>query len=111
MQEICRSRSSNGACFDILGILDPLKYRALPGTLVGLAQNWYTSIPEGSINSYGQFVKSFTTRFVGDRRTPKTVNLLLTLKQEKGESLWERFNQPSLQIPNLKELVGKAAYI
>ncbi|MED6223973.1 hypothetical protein PIB30_079376 [Stylosanthes scabra] len=62
------------------GVVDAVKCRAFPTTLTGLASQWFTFLPTGSISSYSEirelFLNEFTTSIVN---TKHPINLLATI--------------------------------
>lgn len=93
---------------------DSLKCRAFQTILVGQGRRWFASLPDNSICRFHQLVDTFTCRFTGSHKLTKQTSNLLTLRQQKGETLRgyiERFNSASFDIPNLEDLVAQATVV
>ncbi|MED6197218.1 hypothetical protein PIB30_054642 [Stylosanthes scabra] len=62
--------------------IDAVKCRAFPTTLTGLASQWFTSLPAGSISSYSEirelFLNEFTTSI---DNTKHPINLLVVVQK------------------------------
>ncbi|KAL0446449.1 UNVERIFIED_CONTAM: hypothetical protein Slati_1772800 [Sesamum latifolium] len=67
------------------------------------AQEWFTSIPNGTIESYNQLIQKFTFRFASKRKTKKSTTCLFTIRQKEDEFLKSfigRFNNETLEVQN-----------
>ncbi|XP_021839099.1 uncharacterized protein [Spinacia oleracea] len=81
--------------------------RYFPTTLKGFALIWFNKhVPNGSIKSYNELEKLFTSQFAAARRPQKTSVNLIAVRQGETENLRnyiKRFNEEVLKIHNLKE--------
>ncbi|GAU32556.1 hypothetical protein TSUD_218140 [Trifolium subterraneum] len=78
-----------------------IKCRIFPTTLVEGAMAWYKSLPQGSINSWKDLCKQFTSHFTASRKHPKTEANLEAVHQGPNETLRsyiERFNKEAVQV-------------
>ena len=92
---------------------DELLCLAFPSTLKGPAAQWFHSLKPRSVKEFKELSKLFISQFIGMHDRPQPDTQLLTVKQQKGESLKDfvdRFNQQKLQIYNLNETVAIAAF-
>ncbi|MQL91471.1 hypothetical protein Taro_024089, partial [Colocasia esculenta] len=71
------------------GASDAAKCWAFPATLKETARAWFEALPAGSISSFHHLKKSFRDNFLGGRSQPRTAASLLTVRQKKGEALWD----------------------
>ncbi|MQL98827.1 hypothetical protein Taro_031543 [Colocasia esculenta] len=93
---------------------DVAKCQAFPATLKETVQAWFESLPTGSISSFHQLKKSFRDNFLGGRSQPRTAVSLLSVRQKKGEALWDyvkRFWIEALRIPRLDVPLATSALI
>ncbi|GAU38519.1 hypothetical protein TSUD_148000 [Trifolium subterraneum] len=78
-----------------------IKCRIFPTTLVQGAMAWYKSLPQGSITSWKDLCKQFTSHFTASRKHPKTEANLEVVRQGPDETLRsyiERFNKEAVQV-------------
>ncbi|GAU10742.1 hypothetical protein TSUD_426460, partial [Trifolium subterraneum] len=62
---------------------------------------WYRSLPQGSITSWKDLCKQFTSHFTASRKHPKTEANLEAVRQGPNETLRsyiERFNKEAVQV-------------
>ncbi|XP_048491397.1 uncharacterized protein LOC125492726 [Beta vulgaris subsp. vulgaris] len=86
--------------------------RFFPTTLKGLALNWFQELPAGIITDFAVLEDMFTHQFVARKWQKKTSLHLMGVKQEKNESLADyikRFNEESLKVSDLQDVVAFAA--
>ncbi|GAU50103.1 hypothetical protein TSUD_374520 [Trifolium subterraneum] len=75
--------------------------KIFPTTLVEGAMAWYTCLPHGSITSWKDLCKQFTSHFTSSRKHPKTEANLEAVRQGPDETLRsyiERFNKEVVQV-------------
>ncbi|GAU18799.1 hypothetical protein TSUD_80880 [Trifolium subterraneum] len=75
--------------------------KSFPTTLVEGAMAWYRSLPQGSITSWKDLCKQFTSHFTASRKHPKTEANLEVVRQGPNETLRsyiERFNKEAVQV-------------
>lgn len=63
---------------------------------------WYTQLKYGSINSFNELERSFTSRFVASNRRPKMIEALTDLRQKLSES-WKDYSGRFYNVYNLVE--------
>ncbi|KAF7810690.1 Pol polyprotein [Senna tora] len=88
-----------------VGAPDEVTCRAFPSTLDGDAQLWFSDLPSGSISSFKQLSKRFTSYFATSRMIKRTAHCLKNVVQGKEESLKDfliRFTKAARQIQGLK---------
>ncbi|KAF7801799.1 uncharacterized protein G2W53_040910 [Senna tora] len=87
------------------GTPDEVRCRAFPSTLNGDAQLWFSDLPPGSISSFKQLSKKFTSYFTTSRKIKRTAHCLKNVIQGNNESLKDfliRFTKEARQIQGLK---------
>ncbi|CAL1390011.1 unnamed protein product [Linum trigynum] len=83
--------------------------RAFPVTFSGQCRTWYTSLPEGIIESFEQFAMLFSTKFASQRRRKLTVSALINCSQRKDEPLaefYDRWNAIACEIDGISSVVA-----
>ncbi|GAU46380.1 hypothetical protein TSUD_280790 [Trifolium subterraneum] len=78
-----------------------IKCRIFPATLVEGVMAWYRSLPQGSITSWKDLCKQFTSHFTASRKHLKTEENLEDVRQGPDETLRpyiERFNKEAVQV-------------
>ncbi|KAL0394443.1 UNVERIFIED_CONTAM: Retrovirus-related Pol polyprotein from transposon gypsy [Sesamum latifolium] len=74
-------------------------------TLTGKAQEWFTSLPSGGIETFEQLVQKFTFHFASKRKQKRSATYLSNIRQKEDESLKNfigRFNNETLEIQDLR---------
>ena len=72
-----------------------------PTTLSGIALNWYTALPPGSVDSFASLESLFLDQFVAAKRQRKSNLHLMSVIQREGEyvtSYIQRFREEVLSI-------------
>ena len=93
---------------------DEIMCRAFPTTLKGSARQWFSKLALASIVSFIELRRSFVSHFIGGRRHQKPVTLLLSINQDKDESLRSyltRFNEEVLQVEEPDDKVTMIAFL
>ncbi|KAL0428188.1 UNVERIFIED_CONTAM: Retrovirus-related Pol polyprotein from transposon gypsy [Sesamum latifolium] len=74
-------------------------------TLTGKAQEWFTSLPSGGIETFDQLIQKFTFHFASKRKQKRSATYLFNIRQKEDESLknfiW-RFNNKTLEVQDLR---------
>ncbi|KAL2228388.1 UNVERIFIED_CONTAM: hypothetical protein Sindi_1818500 [Sesamum indicum] len=73
--------------------------------LTGKAQEWFTNLPRGSIDSHEQLVKKFSFYFASWRKQKRSATHLFTIRQREDETLKSfvgRFNNEMIEIQDLR---------
>ncbi|XP_031256352.1 uncharacterized protein LOC116114346 [Pistacia vera] len=71
-------------------------------SLSGPTLQWYTNLPNGSINSFAQLTDTFVEQFASSKKLEKLLVDLYRVYQRRGEPLREyvsRFNKEKISIP------------
>ncbi|KAL2246210.1 UNVERIFIED_CONTAM: Retrovirus-related Pol polyprotein from transposon [Sesamum indicum] len=74
-------------------------------TLTGKAQEWFTNLPPGSIESYEHLVQKFAFHFASKKKQKRSATHLFTIRQGENESLKNfigRFNNETLEVQDLR---------
>ena len=82
--------------------------RSFLATLSGAARVWFSKLPASSIANFEQLSDSFVWNFIGDQQHKWPTSYLLTIKQQKGETLREYmkcFNKVVLEIDEADDQV------
>ncbi|XP_020204782.1 uncharacterized protein LOC109790063 [Cajanus cajan] len=83
------------------------------GTLKKAALDWFSGLPDRSINEFDVFSRLFMAQFAANKRKPPITSDLFDLKQQREESLKEflqRFNKVTLRITSLDEKMAVIAF-
>ncbi|XP_020211558.1 uncharacterized protein LOC109796283 [Cajanus cajan] len=83
--------------------------RIFPTSLMGRALSWFTRLPANSIDSFNTLASQFTIQFATSRPHQLTSLALVSIRQEKKESLrtfMSRFNKAALEIRDLNSVVA-----
>ncbi|KAL0402669.1 UNVERIFIED_CONTAM: hypothetical protein Slati_4296800 [Sesamum latifolium] len=74
-------------------------------TLAGKTQEWFTSLPSESIESFERLLQKFTFHFASKRKQKRSATYLFTIRQKEEESLKRfvaRFNNETLEVQDLR---------
>ncbi|XP_020230118.1 uncharacterized protein LOC109810918 [Cajanus cajan] len=83
--------------------------RIFSTSLKGRALSWFTRLPANSVVSFNTLASQFTIQFVTSRPHQLTSMALVSIRQEKKESLrtfMSRFNKAALEIRDLNPAVA-----
>ncbi|XP_020235218.1 uncharacterized protein LOC109815046 [Cajanus cajan] len=83
--------------------------RIFPTSLKGRALSWFTRLPANSVDSFNMLASQFTIQFATSRPHQLTSLALVSIRQEKKESLrafMSRFNKAALEIRDLNLAVA-----
>ncbi|XP_020215687.1 uncharacterized protein LOC109799523 [Cajanus cajan] len=83
--------------------------RIFPTSLKGRALSWFTRLPANSVDSFNTLASQFTIQFATSRPHQLTSLSLVSIRQEKKESLrtfMSRFNKAALEIRDLNPAVA-----
>ena len=87
--------------------------KAFGSSLNGPALQWYTNLPNNSINSFAQLTDTFVEQFASSRKLEKQSDDLYTITQKHGENLRTyvgRFNREKVQIPHCNQATAIYAF-
>ncbi|KAL2253131.1 UNVERIFIED_CONTAM: Retrovirus-related Pol polyprotein from transposon opus [Sesamum indicum] len=97
------------AAFDMVmnlyGQPGPIMAKLFATTLTGKAQEWFTNLPRGSIDSHEQLVQKFSFHFASRRKQKRSTTHLFTIRQRDDETLKSfvgRFNNKMIEIQDLR---------
>jgi hypothetical protein len=83
-------------------------------TLIGPARLWFNSLPDGSIDTFEDFSKSFLANFMQQKRYTKNPVELHNIKQKDDEELrvfMERYKKEGLSIGGATEQMRVSGFI
>jgi len=80
-------------------------------SLIRLALQWYTNLPNNSIFSFTQLIDTSVEQFANSRKPKRDLKLLNTIKQGSRESLREYitlFNKENVSVynPNIETVIN-----
>ena len=87
---------------------DEILCRSFPTTLKAAAKEWFTKLPNSSIDNFEQLSNAFLRHFIGGQRPKKPANYLLTVKQGEKETLRsyvKRFTRETLEVDEADDKV------
>jgi len=87
--------------------------KAFGSSLSGPALQWYTNLPNNSINSFAQLTDTFVEQFASSRKLEKQSDDLYTITQKCDENLRAyvgRFNKEKVQIPHCNQSTAISAF-
>ncbi|KAL2234291.1 UNVERIFIED_CONTAM: Retrovirus-related Pol polyprotein from transposon [Sesamum indicum] len=97
------------AAFDMVmnlyGQSGPINAKLFVTTLTGKAQEWFTNLPPGSVESLEQLIQKFSFHFASKRKQKWSATHLFTIRQRNDEPLKNfmgRFNNETLEVPDLR---------
>ncbi|XP_011075709.1 uncharacterized protein LOC105160143 [Sesamum indicum] len=97
------------AAFDLVmnlyGQTDPIKAKLFITTLKGKAQEWFTSLSSGKIDSYEQLIHKFSFHFASKRKAKRSAPYHFTIRQREDKTLkvfTGRFNNEVLEVQDLR---------
>ncbi|XP_011075625.1 uncharacterized protein LOC105160057 [Sesamum indicum] len=97
------------AAFDMVmnlyGQSSPINAKLFVTTLTGKAQEWFITLPPGSIESHEQLTQKFQFHFASKRKQKRSATHLFTIRQQDNEALktfMGRFNNETLEVPDLR---------
>ncbi|KAL2248277.1 UNVERIFIED_CONTAM: hypothetical protein Sindi_2680000 [Sesamum indicum] len=83
---------------------DSINAKLFVTTLTGKAQEWFTSLPSGTIESYEQLIHRFAYHFASKGKSKRSATHLFAIRQGSDESLKSfmgRFNNETLEVQDL----------
>ncbi|XP_065622853.1 uncharacterized protein LOC136064710 [Quercus suber] len=95
------------------GIANEIMCRAFPITLKGPARVWFSRLTPNSIGAFKELSALFTTHFIGGHRYKKSTAYLMSIKQQKEETLRAyitRFNKEALSIDEADDKILVVAF-
>ncbi|KAL0355820.1 UNVERIFIED_CONTAM: hypothetical protein Sradi_4028900 [Sesamum radiatum] len=103
-QKILRNTSPHFSWY-LYGQSSVINAKLFVATLTGKAQEWFTSLPSGGIETFDQLIQKFTFHFASKRKQKRSATYLFNIRQGEGESLKNfigRFNNETLEVQDLK---------
>ena len=86
---------------------DEVIYRSFRTTLNGVARVWFNKLLASSIAKFEQLSDSFVRTFIGGQWHRRPTSYLLTVKQQKGETLREYVKCINKAVLEIDELMIK----
>jgi len=80
----------------LVGGSDPVRCKLFMSTLVGVAMDWFISLPDGHVTSFAQLSQMF--KYIANRAPPPILYDLFDVKQYQGETLKEFVNRFGAQM-------------
>ncbi|HET7641124.1 MAG TPA: hypothetical protein VFK47_20615 [Ktedonobacteraceae bacterium] len=99
------------AAMVMIGASDAIMCRAFLSTLDGTAQDWFNTIPDGSVQTFAELSKSFLSYFSGSIQHKKPFSHIGGVKQDKGESLRDFLSKWKKEVNNVYDFDSKAAIL
>ncbi|XP_050242309.1 uncharacterized protein LOC126691300 [Quercus robur] len=87
---------------------DEILCHSFPTTLKGAAKEWFTKLPNSSIDNFNQLSSAFLRHFIGGQRPKRPVDYLLTVRQGEKETLRsyvKRFTRETLEVDEADDKV------
>ena len=72
---------------------DAVRCKLFMNTLVGMAMDWFISLPNGHVTSFAQLSQLFREQYIANRAPPPVLYDLFDVKQYQGETLKEYINR------------------
>jgi len=91
-------------------VSDPIWCRVFSTSLTGEALEWFSELSFGSIDSFATLKARFGTQFAPLKPAILTVDNLVNIRQEDGESLrsyLDRYNRMSVKIKDLSDEIAR----
>jgi len=91
-------------------VSDPIWCRVFSTSLIGEALEWFSELPANIIDSFATLKARFSTQFAPLRLAILTVDNLVNIRQEDGESLrsyLDRYNRMSVKIKDLSDEIAR----
>jgi len=91
-------------------VSDPIWCRVFSTSLTGEALEWFSELSTGSIDSFATLKTRFSTQFAPLKPAILTVDNLVNIRQEDGESLrsyFDRYNRMSVKIKDLSDEIAR----
>ena len=88
--------------------LDEILCRSFPTTLKAATREWFTKLPNSSIDNFEQLSNAFLCHFIGGQRPKRLADYLLTVKQGEKETLRsyvKRFTRKTLEVDEADDKV------
>ncbi|KAL2226623.1 UNVERIFIED_CONTAM: hypothetical protein Sindi_2021000 [Sesamum indicum] len=82
----------------------PIMAKLFATMLTGKVQEWFTNLPQGSIDSHEQLIQKFSFLFTSRRKQKRLATHLFTIRQREEEMLKSfvgRFNNEMIEIQDL----------
>ncbi|KAL2251369.1 UNVERIFIED_CONTAM: hypothetical protein Sindi_2259200 [Sesamum indicum] len=90
---------------NLYGQTAPIIAKLFATTLMGKAQEWFTNLPRGSIETYEQLIQKFNFHFASKKRQKRSNTHLFNIRQRDEETLKNfmgRFNNETLEVQELR---------
>ncbi|KAL0333979.1 UNVERIFIED_CONTAM: hypothetical protein Sangu_1554100 [Sesamum angustifolium] len=90
---------------NLYGQTDSINAKLFVTTLTGKAHEWFTNLPNGTVELYNQLIQKFTFHFASKKKERRSATYLFTIRQQEDESLKSfigRFNNETLEVHDLR---------
>jgi len=82
----------------LVGGFDAVRCKLFMSTLIGMAMDWFISLPEGHITSFTQLSRLFREQYLANRAPTPVSYDLFDVKQYQGETLKEYISRFRAQV-------------
>jgi len=93
---------------------DAIRCKMFIGMLMEIALEWFSTLPNASINSFADFSRAFLERFLTNRAKPLEMADMFDIRQNANESLKQflnRFSNVSMKIVDPNESLLVKAFV
>jgi len=85
----------------LVGDSDAVRWKLFMSRLVGIAMDWFISLPDGHVTSFAQLSKLFREQYIANQAPPPISYDLFYVRQYQGESMKEFLNRFRAQVVRL----------
>ena len=96
---------------------EALMCKVFPSNLGPVAMRWFNDLKTGSINSFKELTRAFSSPFITCTRVPRPLDSLLSLSMREGETLktysnryWEMYNEIEGDFENVAISTFKSGF-
>jgi len=82
----------------LVGGSDAVRCKLFMSTLMGVAMDWFISLPDGHVTSFAQLSQLFREQYIANRAPPPVSYDLFDVRQYQGETLKEFVNRFGAQV-------------
>ncbi|XP_019166540.1 PREDICTED: uncharacterized protein LOC109162276 [Ipomoea nil] len=97
------------AKMQVLGVRDPVMWRAFLPTLKGSAQRWLVALPSGSIRNFEELADRFMSHYATNIKPQRDLTHLGDIHQEEGEPLKAYLARWQKEIQSIEEVEDQTA--
>lgn len=99
---------------ELQGASNAITCRVFPLTLEDKAQRWFRRLHQRSVKNWNDLAIAFFAQFIGSKARTTSNERLVSIKQEKSESLksyLSRFNKQSMKVEKISNDVALMAVL